>query len=106
MKKGKVVPNVPNSRRVNSAYDWDAHAKMSREAWPNAVLAETHVPVSHINAIRMYQTPPFRTDEGRVLVACRASKVDDDGIRYGDVYLTWVPNEKEEVVDEPTASSN
>jgi hypothetical protein len=46
--------------------------------------------------MRQYTRPPFVTDEGRIAVKLRNSKIEDDGKRYGDVYFEWEPKKKEE----------
>lgn len=99
MPKGKVVTQIPKKRsmrRANDNYDWDKHAKDARKAWPNALLAEQSVPVSHINSVRGYRSEPFLNDDGYISVTYRDSVLGDDGIRRADAYLQWVPNETKE----------
>jgi hypothetical protein len=104
MKKGTIVPKIPEKRRYKSEYDWDSHGEEARQAYPNAVLAETHVHTTVVNAVRQYRTGPFGRDDGHIVVSMRGSKVDTDGRRYGDVYLQWVPKESRD--DGATSSSN
>jgi hypothetical protein len=107
MSKGKVVTQVPMksiSRRVNDKYDWDKHATEARKVHPKSLLAEESVPMSNINSVRGFRTEPFSNKDGSIKVFMRNSKVDDAGVRRGDVYLLWVPNETKEITDAPTHS--
>lgn len=107
MTKGKVVQEIPKkrtTRRVNNQYDWDKHALQARKAWPNPILAEGSVPMSHVNSVRLFKGDPFSNKDGHIEVHLRNSKVDDKGIRRGEVYLQWVPNETKEETDATTSS--
>jgi hypothetical protein len=104
MQKGTIVPKIPDTRRGKSEYDWDSHAEQARQVWPNALLAETHVHTTVVNAVRQYRSRQFRNEDGHVVVSLRNSKVDTDGERYGEVYMQWVPNERG--TDGATPSSN
>ena len=92
--KGKVVDRVPSRSsdpRVSKAIVASAE---TAQLTGKPVLAATKVPVSRINTMRQYTSPPFVTDKGRIKVEMRYSKVID-GKRVGDVYFTWMPNETE-----------
>ena len=98
MTNRRVIDTLPPERRGNDPYGWVKAAEDARklhsenpEAW---IVAAEHVPVVKISALRQYSTEPFRTDEGRVDVRYRNSKVGDDGVRYADCYMRWVPKEK------------
>lgn len=91
MQKGKVVSNVPPLRRANAKYDWDAVAEQARLNYPDTVKAFENMPVTLVNSARTYDYPPFVRDDGFVRIHYRNSQVGEDGIRRGDVYLTWMP---------------
>lgn len=91
MEEGRIVSNVPPSRRANAEYDWEKFAIMARDNYPNAVKAFEQMPVTLVNSARTYDYPPFTTDSGFVQIHYRNSKVGEDGIRRGDVYISWVP---------------
>jgi hypothetical protein len=94
--KGKVLEELPpKGNRVKHLYDWDAHVKTARDNVGRVVLAETSVPVTHINSLRLYRLPPFVTTEGFIKVSYRNSKVQASGVRTADVYLQWEPTTKE-----------
>jgi hypothetical protein len=90
MKEGNTVKGVPPRRAWNRMTDikWEDHAQTAK-ATGEAVLAATHIPESRAKSVRKYTNPPFVQDDGRIKVSIRNSIVEDDGVRYGDVYLTW-----------------
>jgi hypothetical protein len=91
--KGKVVSAVPPAQTANHVVrDFDNSAEMARITG-QPVLAGKHVVYTRVNSIRMYTRPPYVTDEGRIAVKFRNSKIEDDGKRYGDLYFEWVPTE-------------
>lgn len=86
----KVVAELPAPRRVSKyKINWDDYAETAR-LLGQPVLAGRHIKESQAKAIRLYNRPPFVTPEGRIRVHLRDSQVED-GVRYGDVYLTWEP---------------
>lgn len=94
--KGKVLEELPPiGNRVKHLYDWESHAKTARDNVGRVVLAETNVPVTHINSVRQYRMPPFVTTDGYIKVSYRNSKVQPSGVRTADVYLQWLPTGKE-----------
>ena len=94
--KGKVLSELPpRGNRVKHLYDWETHVATARKHVGSVVLAETNVPVTHINSLRLYRLPPFVTTEGYIKVSYRNSKVQPSGVRTADVYLQWQPTGKE-----------
>lgn len=90
--KGRIVPKTPSARAGEQDYDWDEYARTALAHPDSSVLAAEHVPISRINSLRMYSRPPFVDDNGvrKVAVKMRNSAKEDDGVRYGDVYLEAV----------------
>lgn len=86
--KGKIVDEVPRPRAT--AIDWDACAVLARETGL-PVLAAKHLKNTRIKSVRQYTRPPFVTEQGRIIIEMRNSRVEKDGQRYGDVYLRWEP---------------
>jgi len=94
--KGKVVREVPKVNRASrSKYDWDTPARLAKLSG-QPVLAGEHISDSLVKSLRQRERAPFRDHEGHMKIQLRNSKIEDDGIRYGDVYMQWVPNEKAE----------
>jgi hypothetical protein len=96
MKEGKIVSEVPKPTRVSKFQTkWDEYA-LTAQLLKQPVLVATHVNNTLVKSMRQYTRPPFVTDEGRIAVKLRNSKIEDDGKRYGDVYFEWEPKKKEE----------
>jgi hypothetical protein len=94
--KGKVVSAIPAPTRVSkSRIDWDTPARLAKMSG-QPVLAGEHIRNTLVKSLRQYDRPPFKTDEGHIAVILRNSSIEDDGQRYGDVYMQWVPNDKKE----------
>ena len=88
--KGRVVREVPPRAGHNlQRIDWDGAAVLAKLAGA-PVLAAEHVRDSRVKSVRQYTRPPFVTDEGKIIIEMRNSKVED-GVRYGDVYFRWEP---------------
>lgn len=87
--KGKIVHDVPRPRATD--IDWDACAVLAKMTG-QPVLCAKDLKNTRIKSVRQYRRPPFVTDEGRIIVEMRNSRVKRDGQRYGDVYLRWAPN--------------
>lgn len=94
--KGKVVGAIPKVTRIGrSKYDWDTPARLAKMSG-QPVLAGEHIRNSLVKSLRQYDRPPFVTDEGHIEINLRNSSIDEQGVRHGDVYMQWVPNQKEE----------
>lgn len=89
---GDTVDAIPAPKRPQK-YDinWDHHANMAYLTG-KPVLAGKHIRLSQVSALRQYTRSPFRETIGHIAIAMRNSSVESDGIRYGDVYFTWVYN--------------
>jgi hypothetical protein len=92
--KGKIVGELPK-RRGKMSHDWEGMARLAQQNPGKAVLAATHVPESTTKSVRVYRRKPFVQPDGKIVVNVRNSRIEADGVRYGDVYMTWVPNEQE-----------
>ena len=86
---GNIVSKVPSRASRGEDYDWDAMAVLAIQHPDKWVLAAEHVPESRVKSLRGYTRRPFRQAGGRIIIAVRNSAVEADGIRYGDVYLSW-----------------
>lgn len=98
MTRRRVIDELPPERMANDPYGWVEATKEARElqktkpeAW---LLAAEHVPEVKIGALRLYKSEPFRTSEGRITVRYRNSKLEDDGVRYADCYIRWIPKQE------------
>jgi hypothetical protein len=92
--KGRpTVDSVPPARRRPSN-DWDAMAIMAQHTG-KPTRAGTNVPISKIKSVRTYRRPPFRTDEGHIIINMRNTHHDPDLGTVGDMYFTWAPNEQQ-----------
>lgn len=89
MTKGNIVGKLPPRASRGEDYDWDAMALLAIKHPGEAVLAAQHVPDSRVKSLRGYTRAPFIQERGRIVVSVRNSAVEADGIRYGDVYLSW-----------------
>jgi hypothetical protein len=89
--QGKVVDEIPAVGR-NSKYkfDWDTPAHLATLTG-KPVLAGEHIPETLTKSLRQYKRWPFVGPLGRIRVKLRNSKIEADGIRYGDVYFEWEP---------------
>lgn len=98
MDNRRVIEELPPERQAADPYRWVEAAKAAQQlhkenptAW---IEAAKHVPVVKIAALRLRRTPPFMTTEGQIEVTYRHSKVEDDGVRYADCYVRWVPTQE------------
>lgn len=92
--KGKILDALPPVSPRRSKLDWDTPALTARVNPGKAVLAGEKVRVGQISSIRGYNRPPFHDDGGDIQISMRNSYVDD-GVRYGDVYFTFIPKQKD-----------
>jgi hypothetical protein len=96
MEEGTFVSAPPpKSSGYKSDYDWDGMARKAMTRPGVALLAYKDVPVSRIKSVRGYNRPPFIQNNGRIRIESR-TRVDDNGVRVGDIYFTWVPNQPED----------
>ncbi|APX01170.1 hypothetical protein BWQ92_05005 [Arthrobacter sp. QXT-31] len=86
---GSMSSKVPPRANRGEDYNWDAMALLAIQHPDKWVLAAEHVPESRVKSLRGYTRHPFRQETGRIIIAVRNSAVEADGIRYGDVFLTW-----------------
>lgn len=86
---GNIVSRVPSRATRGEDYDWDAMALLAIKHPDKSVLAAEQVPESRVKSLRQYTRHPFIQEGGRIIVAVRNSAIEADGIRYGDVYLSW-----------------
>lgn len=96
MEEGKVVRDVPKPTRVSKyGINWDHHANLARLT-KQPVLAGTHIRNTQVKSLRQYNRAPFVDETGRIVIKLRNSHIEEDGLRYGDVYFEWEPTEKKE----------
>lgn len=90
-----AVDAIPAPKRVSKyKINWDDFAH-SAKILGRPVLAGSGIKESQVKALRLYDRPPFVTDEGHIKIFMRNSEVNpNDGKRYGDVYFRWIPAEK------------
>ena len=98
MMEGKIVNEIPPARRRSkSGIDWDLYANLARQTG-KPVLAGMHIRNSQVKAVRQYNRPTFLNEAGHIAVRVRNSYIKpEDGQRYGDVYLEWIPNTEDEM---------
>lgn len=95
MKEGKIVNSIPAPSRVSKyRINWDDFVVLARMTG-QPVLAGTHIRETQAKSMRLYTRAPFVQEDGRVKIALRNSRIEDDGHRYGDVYFEWIPATKE-----------
>lgn len=97
MKEGNIVNEIPPvKRRSKYGIDWDLYANLARQTG-KPVLAGMHIRNSQVKSVRQYDRPPFLTSEGHIAVRLRNSYINhEDGLRYGDVYLEWIPTQEDD----------
>lgn len=95
MKEGKIVNAIPAPSRVSKyKINWDEYVEVAKLA-KSPVLAGSNIRETQVKSMRLYTRPPFVQEDGRVKIALRNSRIEN-GVRIGDVYFEWVPNEKKE----------
>lgn len=95
-KKGKILSDLPPRKFPNRAReDWDEFAILAQQNPGQPVLAATHLRRTTIESVKTYRRPPFYTERGNIRVNFRNSVVED-GVRYGDMFLTWIEREHHE----------
>jgi hypothetical protein len=87
--EGNIVGKLPPRASRGPDYDWDSMALLAIKHPGEAVLAAEHVSDSRVKSLRGYNRYPFIQENGRIIIAVRNSSVEEDGIRYGDVYFVW-----------------
>lgn len=93
VKSLKVLDELPKPQGARGA-EWDNFAWAATLYPGKAIAAAENVPESRIRSLRQYNRPPFVMPDGRIKVHMRNSYVAANGVRYGDVYFTWVPKEQ------------
>lgn len=95
MKEGKIVNAIPAPSRVSKyKINWDEYVDIAKLA-KSPVLAGRNIRETQVKSMRQYTRHPFVQEDGHVSIALRNSEVKD-GVRTGDVYFEWVPNDKKE----------
>lgn len=93
--EGKIVNAIPAPSRVSKyKINWDEFVDIAKLA-KSPVLAGKNIRETQVKSMRLYTRHPFIQDDGRVKIALRNSRIEN-GVRLGDVYFVWVPNEKKE----------
>lgn len=94
--KGKLVDEIPEpASREKDGMNWDELAELAKANPGKPVEAEDEFPSSRVRALRMRNRPPFIDETGEIVVSHRNTYIrEDDGRRWGTVYLTWVPREE------------
>lgn len=91
--EGKIVSAIPAPSRVSKyGINWDDYATTARFTG-QPILAGTNIRETQVKSLRYRTRPPFVTDDGHIEFKLRNSTIKDDGVRYGDVYMVWIPNE-------------
>jgi hypothetical protein len=94
MKEGKIVNAIPAPSRVSKyRINWDEFVEVAKLA-KSPVLAGSNIRETQVKSMRQYTRYPFVQEDGHVHIALRNSKIEN-GVRMGDVYFQWIPNEKE-----------
>ena len=98
MPEGRILDELPPRNPTGGStpigdYDWDAMALLAKENPGKPVLAAEHVRDSRVKSVRGYRRAPFVSAEGRIIINVRNSAIEEDGVRYGDVFFTWEPKE-------------
>lgn len=89
--QGKVIDEIPSvSRGSKHKINWDHPAHLALITG-KPVLAGEHIPETTVKSLRQYNRWPFKHATGRIRVKLRNSKIEANGIRYGDVYFEWEP---------------
>lgn len=95
MKEGKIVNAIPAPSRVSKyRINWDEYVDIAKLA-KSPVLAGSNIRETQVKSMRLYTRPPFVQEDGHVKIALRNSRIEN-GVRIGDVYFQWVPNDKKE----------
>lgn len=95
MKEGKIVNAIPAPSRVSKyKINWDEFVEIAKLA-KSPVLAGSNIRETQVKSMRQYTRYPFVQEDGHVQIALRNSEIKN-GVRVGDVYFAWVPNQKKE----------
>lgn len=92
-KEGAAVDAIPAPTRTSKYdIDWDKHALMAC-ATGKSILAGKNIRDTQIKSLRLRTREPFRGPTGHIEISMRNSSINpEDGVRYGDVYFSWIPN--------------
>lgn len=95
MKEGKIVNAIPKPSRVSKyRINWDEYVDIAK-LMKSPVLAGSNIRETQVKSMRQYTRHPFVQEDGHVHIALRNSKIEN-GVRVGDVYFQWIPNQKEQ----------
>lgn len=95
--EGNVLNQLPPKNFPNRAReDWDEFAVLAQDHPGQPVLADKHIRRTLSESIKTYRRAPFYTERGHIRVNLRNSQIEDDGLRYGEMYFTWVEREHHE----------
>jgi hypothetical protein len=95
MKEGKIVSAIPAPSRISKyKINWDEFVEIAKLA-KSPVLVASNIRETQVKSMRKYTRAPYVTSEGHVVIALRNSEIKN-GVRVGDVYFEWIPNQKEE----------
>lgn len=94
---GEFTAAPPAKRSVskgrNHPYPFEDMARLAKTQPGEALLAAESVPINNIKSLREYRGAPFEDGTGYVDIKMRNSEVIE-GVRHGDVYMTWTANNK------------
>ena len=94
-KKGKILSQLPKRKSTGvPRRDWDEFAVLAQQHPGQPVLAATHLRRTTVESVKTYRREPFYTQEGNIRVHFRNSKIEDDGLRYADMYFVWHPRKE------------
>jgi hypothetical protein len=94
MKEGKIVNAIPApNRKSKYGIDWDNCVEVAKLA-KAPVMVGKNIRETQVKALRQRTRHPFVQADGHVHIALRNSHIKD-GVRLGDVYFQWIPNQKE-----------
>lgn len=82
-------------RRGEALYreDWPAIIAKAKKKPGEIALVLKDRPISRAKSLNTRRTPPFVTPEGHLRGYVRDSYDHASGVRYGDIHVSWQPNE-------------
>ena len=94
MKEGKIVKEIPTpTRQSKYKIDWDKFVDVAK-MMKSPVLVGSNIRETQVKALRQRTRHPFVQEDGHIHIALRNSEVKN-GVRVGEVYFEWIPNQKE-----------
>lgn len=95
MKEGKIVNAIPSPARISKyGINWDEFVDVAKLA-KSPVFVAKNIRETQVKSMRQYTRAPFVQEDGHVHIALRNSTIKD-GVRVGEVYFQWIPNQKEQ----------